>query len=63
MAKGKSGRIVLEIDPSQKEELYKFLGMDGLTLKEWFLERVSIYLDESKQPSLFKNNDRHDFKS
>ena len=60
MAKGKSGRIVIEINPSQKEELYKFLGMDGLTLKEWFLERMVIYLKEAKQPSLFNNSVKPD---
>ena len=44
MARGKSGRIVLEIDPSQKDGLYSALTRDGLTLKDWFLRQAAQYL-------------------
>jgi hypothetical protein len=44
MARGKSGRIVLEIDPSRKAELYYALKRDGSTLKDWFLRQVEEYL-------------------
>ena len=37
MAKGDSGRLVIEIDPSIKRELYDTLGDKGLNMKEWFL--------------------------
>lgn len=49
MPPGKSGRIVLEIDPELKEELYAALREDGLTLKEWFLKRARQYLYEEVQ--------------
>ncbi len=42
MAKGNSGRIVVEIDPELKNELYDALGEQGLNLKQWFLENVEI---------------------
>lgn len=46
MVRGESGRIVLEIDPSQKEVLYSALTRDGLTLKDWFLRQAAEYLRE-----------------
>ena len=33
LARGKSGRIVLEIDPALKRQLYLKLGQDDVTLK------------------------------
>jgi hypothetical protein len=53
MARGESGRIVLEIDPSEKEELYNALTKDGMTLKDWFLRRAGEYLRERGQGQLF----------
>jgi hypothetical protein len=53
MARGDSGRIVLEIDPSQKGELYSVLTKNGLTLKDWFLQQASQYLQDRSQLSLF----------
>lgn len=53
MARGDSGRIVLEIDPSEKEELYAAVTKDGMTLKDWFLRKASEYLRERNQPQLF----------
>lgn len=44
MAKGHSGRIVIEVDPALKRELYGALAVDGSTLKEWFLGHVGEYL-------------------
>lgn len=41
MAIGKSGRVVIEIDPTLKEQLHKAIKMQGKTLKEWFEEKVS----------------------
>jgi hypothetical protein len=46
MARGDSGRIVLEIDPAEKEELYSAVTKDGLTLKNWFLQQMTNYLGQ-----------------
>ena len=54
MARGDSGRIVLEVDPGVKRELYDALDKDGLTLREWFLTEVNRYLEERIQLSLFE---------
>lgn len=53
MARGESGRIVLEVDPSAKDELYAALVKDGMTLKEWFLRQATQYLKDRNQPTLF----------
>ncbi len=52
MAKGSSGRIVVEIDPEIKLRLYGTLGKQGLTLKEWFLHSAEQYINEEAQLSL-----------
>jgi hypothetical protein len=52
MARGQSGRIVIEVDPVLKRDLHAALAADGSTLKEWFLGRVGDYLVERRQPSL-----------
>tara|TARA_B100001063_G_scaffold242462_1_gene271152 strand:- start:1477 stop:1647 length:171 start_codon:yes stop_codon:yes gene_type:complete len=41
MAIGKSGRIVIEIEPELKENLHKVIKSSGKTMKEWFEEKVS----------------------
>ncbi len=51
MAKGSSGRIVVEIDPELKQELYHALGEEGINMKQWFLGNVGQYLEERAQPS------------
>lgn len=53
MGRGKSGRIVLEIDPALKSDLYEALQEEGITLKEWFLRHTRSYLAQKTQPSLF----------
>ncbi len=52
MAMGESGRIVIEVDPHLKRRLYSALASDGSTLKAWFMEAASTYLDEREQPRL-----------
>lgn len=47
MARGTSGKIVLEIEPAEKEKLYSAVKRNGLTMKEWFLQQMDIYLDRS----------------
>ena len=52
MAKGASGRVVIEVDPALKGALYAILERDGLTLKNWFVQRANKYVAERVQPSL-----------
>ncbi|RMX06594.1 hypothetical protein D8I35_08750 [Corticibacter populi] len=48
MSIGSSGRIVIEVDPDVKRELYAALVRDGSTLKEWFLRNAQVYLSGNK---------------
>ena len=52
--RGKSGRVVLEVDPAFEHRLHARLASDGLTLKDWFVDCAEAYLqgDESVQLSL-----------
>ncbi len=52
MPVGASGRIVIEIDPELKQELYGALSEQGLNLKQWFLNNAQQYLDQQVQPKL-----------
>ncbi|MFC1462964.1 hypothetical protein ACFLQU_05085 [Verrucomicrobiota bacterium] len=56
MPRGASGRIVLEIDPSEKRQLYRALDKDGITLKNWFLRQLGRYMEERVQPELFSRS-------
>jgi hypothetical protein len=53
MARGESGRIVIEVEPEVKRRLYSALALSGSTLKDWFIRTASTFCDESVQPSLF----------
>ena len=52
MAKGTSGRIVIEIDPSFKNELYTALKKEELNMKEWFLSSAEEFLKNRSQMKL-----------
>jgi hypothetical protein len=52
MARGPSGRIIIEIEPAFKRDLHSALAADGLSLKEWFLKQGAEYLKHRKQPAL-----------
>ena len=56
MPVGASGRIVIEVDPVLKQQLYAALEHDQRTLKEWFLKNAAEYLEGAVQPSLFAFN-------
>lgn len=52
MARGPSGRIVVDLDPGLKREFHAALAADGITFKEWLLTRVSAYFEDRQQPRL-----------
>lgn len=52
MSIGSSGRIVIEVEPELKHELYAYLARDGITLKQWFLQEARTYLATTNQLSL-----------
>lgn len=54
MARGESGRIVIEVEPEMKRRLYSALALTGSTLKDWFVKAAADFCTESSQPSLFK---------
>jgi hypothetical protein len=47
MARGQSGRLVVEIDPKMKRELHAKVARDGRTLKDWLLEQARRYLAQA----------------
>ena len=57
MAKGSSGRVVIVVEPELKRELYVELTRRGLTLKAWFIDQATHFLDTSHQSSLFMEED------
>jgi len=44
MARGESGRVVLEIDPALKHRLHVRMAEEQRSLKDWFIEQASRYL-------------------
>lgn len=52
MSIGNSGRIVIEVEPELKRQLYAILTRDGLTLKDWFLKEARSYLATCDQLQL-----------
>ncbi|RXK89562.1 hypothetical protein EST62_00005 [Chlorobaculum sp. 24CR] len=57
MARGKSGRVVLEIDPELKRQLYAKLENKQQTMREWFIQEATELVYGEKSSSLF---DMHD---
>jgi hypothetical protein len=52
MARGKSGRIVLEVGVHLKNAIHDRLSEEGVTLKEWFIQRAVEYLQSPpKKPT------------
>jgi len=59
MARGKSGRIVIEIDPQLKRQLYSTLENNQKTMKEWFVKEAEVFVYGEKKPSSLEVDDRH----
>ncbi|MBN2531311.1 MAG: hypothetical protein JXB88_00395 [Spirochaetales bacterium] len=54
MSRGNSGRIVLEINPELKDQLYIALAKEKLTMKDWFIKQCHAFIDRINQPELFQ---------
>lgn len=52
MARGPSGRLVVEIEPDLKRQLYGALSIDGLTFKDWLTMEASRYISSRNQLQL-----------
>jgi len=48
MARGTSGRVVIEVNPVLKERLYSALAMENQTLKDWFVANAQQFLKSEK---------------
>jgi hypothetical protein len=49
MSVGASGRLVIEVDPQFKKELYSVLTRRGMTLKEWFLAQAGSCIASERE--------------
>lgn len=49
MSVGSSGRIVIEVQPEVKRQLYATLAREGMTLKDWFLREAQNYVQAFPQ--------------
>ncbi len=54
MSVGSSGRVVIEIPPETKRELYSVLASNGETLKDWFLRSADEYVRTGRQMPMFQ---------
>jgi len=54
MPRGRSGRIVVIVDPDLKRELYRALAGEDRTLKDWFVASAEELISSRAQPSLFQ---------
>lgn len=54
MSISKSGRILIEVDPALKRELYAALAQDGINMKEWFVDEVDRFLSEKNKKNFIK---------
>jgi len=59
MARGQSGRIVIEVDPALKAGLYAALARANSTLKDWFIASATQFCETEAQPDLFSASGRH----
>ena len=58
MARGKSGRVVLEIDPDLKRNIYATLESKQKTMKEWFVKEAEnlVYTEQPTEKHDVKND-------
>ena len=54
MAIGSSGRVVVDLEPDLKQRLHSALALDGRSLKDWFVQSATEYLERRVQLRLFE---------
>ena len=59
MPRGKSGRIVVEVEQELKGRLHATLALDGLTVKQWFIERATDYVERRGALAPRRKGTRH----
>lgn len=52
MARGPSGRIVIEVGAALKDEIYRALKIEGWSMKQWFQREAGILISRANQPEL-----------
>ena len=53
-----SNRVVIEVDPAQKQQIYAALKARGLTMREWFLQvSQELSIPQPTPPSSQSSND------
>jgi hypothetical protein len=57
MARGKSGRVVIEIDHKITRQLYISLEYNQKTMKDWFVKEAEELIYGDKQSSLVEDPD------
>lgn len=55
MARGRSGRVVIEVDPALKRDLYVALATEEATLKDWFIQQAQAYLRNGRGAKVDRN--------
>lgn len=53
MPRSSSGRILIEVEPELKNDLYDALKGQNLTVKDWFIGQAQEAVSAHIQPSLF----------
>ena len=58
MAQGKSGKVVIEMNPRFKKVLHSTVRANGMTLKFWFMKEAQGFLRAKRVPvPTFPNNE------
>jgi hypothetical protein len=57
VARGKSGRVVVDVDPAMKARMYVVLAEQGLTMRDWFVQRAQAFVERPKESETTGSSD------
>jgi hypothetical protein len=57
VARGESGRIVIEVDQHLKSQVYVALARRNITLKAWFVSEAQRLVAPGNQMTLFREDE------